>query len=215
MLIGAAVVLGVGGAALFFINRFKSQNDTSTVGASVGGYTGDAYGDWIAGQVVAPVMDAPSNGVVVNTGVGFFDSMVLGVTNFLEKRGIRNNNPGNLVITNDKWLGKVPIEKNTDGKFEQFVEPKYGLRAMFIDVRGDVEKRGQNTIRKLITAYAPPGENNTAAYINSMVYQVGIGADTKIQPVNYMNIMKAIIQQENGKQPYSDALLVESMRLAG
>jgi hypothetical protein len=35
-----------------------------------------------------------------------------------EPRGWRNNNPGNVVISSAKWVGKV--EFNSDGKFEQF-----------------------------------------------------------------------------------------------
>jgi hypothetical protein len=68
-----------------------------------------------------------------------------------------------------------------------------------------------STIRKLITAYAPKIENNTEAYIQAVVNRVGIGADARILPSNYLNLIKAIIHHENGKQPYSDALIIEAM----
>lgn len=145
------------------------------------------------------------------TTSGFFDNMVSDVVSVLEKRGIRNNNPGNLVITNIDWKGKVPVSKNTDGKFEQFTQPLWGIRAMFMDIRGDIEKDGLNTIRKLITAYAPKIENNTAAYIQAVVNRVGIGADARIMPAHYLSLLKAIIHHENGKQPYSDALIIEAI----
>ena len=29
-------------------------------------------------------------------------------------RGIRNNNPGNLVLTNIAWQGKIPNSQNTE-----------------------------------------------------------------------------------------------------
>lgn len=72
-------------------------------------------------------------------------------------RGIRNNNPGNLRVTPDKWVGKIPLSQNTDlnKSFEQFTEIKYGIRAMLIDLLGDIGK-GKDTIRKLISEYAPP-----------------------------------------------------------
>jgi hypothetical protein len=131
-----------------------------------------------------------------------------------EKRGIRNNNPGNLVITSIPWKGKVPVAKNTDGKFEQFTKSVDGIRAMFIDLRGDIEKDGLNTIRKLINEYAPKFENNTAAYVQSVASQVGIGADTRVLPANYFSLVKAIIKHENGKQPYPDSVIMSGINAA-
>ncbi|MEN0037460.1 MAG: hypothetical protein AAGC78_10335 [Cellvibrio sp.] len=160
------------------------------------------------------IYDSPGVQQPVTTGSSLFDNVVSTVSSVLEKRGIRNNNPGNLIITNIKWNGKIPLDKNTDGKFEQFIDAHHGIRAMFMDVRGDVEKDGKNTIKKLITAYAPPGENNTASYIQAVVNRVGIGADTKILPAHYLNLLKAIIQHENGKQPYSDVLILGAMKAA-
>lgn len=136
------------------------------------------------------------------------------INNIMLPRGIRNNNPGNLVITEIKWNGKVPFSENTDGKFEQFVGPVWGIRAMFMDVRGDIEKDGLDTIRKLITEYAPPRENNTAAYISSVSKTLGIGPDDRIMPAHYHKLLQAIILHENGDQPYSSELISEAMALA-
>jgi hypothetical protein len=146
-----------------------------------------------------------------STGNGFFDDMVMNVTKVLEPRGIRNNNPGNLVLTTIAWKGKVPNAQNTDKHFEQFTAPLWGIRAMFMDVRGDIEKDGLNTLRKLIAVYAPAHENNTQAYIDFVSKKLGIGADSKIMPSHYFELLKAIIQIENGKQPYTDALIIEAM----
>lgn len=167
----------------------------------------------VPGVAPAPVAGSLSAGSVnvIDTGSSYFDNLVSDVTRALEPRGIRNNNPGNLVLTTIAWKGKVPNAQNTDKKFEQFTSPLWGIRAMFIDVRGDIEKDGLNTIRKLITEYAPKFENNTAAYIQSVVNQVGVGPDTKLNPSNYLGLLKAIIKHENGKQPYSDALIIEAM----
>lgn len=183
------------------------------VGGVILGLSGVAFYLWQRGRDAAPQMatGSPVPAEPATTTSGFFDNMVSSVTSILESRGIRNNNPGNLVLTEIAWKGKVPNAKNTDGKFEQFTQPLWGIRAMFIDVRGDIEKDGLNTIRKLITEYAPKFENNTAAYIQSVVNQVGIGPDTRILPAHYLNLLKAIIKHENGKQPYSDALIIEAM----
>ena len=131
-----------------------------------------------------------------------------------KQRGIRNNNPGNLVKTAIAWLGKVPHAQNTDSRFEQFVSPEYGIRAMFKDIKNDIANKGQNTVKKLITAYAPPSENNTQAYINVVAKAIGKGANDTITPSDYPALLKAIIKHENGVQPYPDDLINKGIALA-
>lgn len=77
-------------------------------------------------------------------------------------RGIRNNNPLNIRIGNT-WLGEVPDP--TDSDFEQFVHLKYGLRAGFCILRRYIRRYKRNTVRKIVTAWAPSTENNTERYI--------------------------------------------------
>jgi len=137
-----------------------------------------------------------------------------------KQRGIRNNNPGNLVKTGIAWKGKVPHARNKDSRFEQFEDYQgvpghlWGIRAMFHDMRSDITKKGQNTIRKLITAYAPPHENNTAAYIAAVAKAVGIGPDAAILPVHYPALVASVINHENGIQPYPMADISRAMGLA-
>lgn len=114
-------------------------------------------------------------------------------------RGVRNNNPGNLVKTNNAWIGK--IKNGTDSRFEQFTDVKYGIRAMIIDIIGDIGK-GKNTIRKLISEYAPAFENNTNNYVNVVSSALGINPDSIIKEVDFTfihKISRAIITHENGK----------------
>ena len=137
-------------------------------------------------------------------------------------RGIRNNNPGNLVKTTAAWQGKVPHSQNTDSYFEQFIAPEWGIRAMFIDIRGDITKKGQNTVRKLMTSYAPPPtkgkgflyNNNTAAYIGVVSKALGKSPDSLITPSDYFPLLRAIIKHENGVQPYSDEVIQKGIALA-
>ncbi len=80
-----------------------------------------------------------------------------------KSRGIRNNNPGNLrFVASNNWLGKIPYVENTDADkaFEQFTEIKYGIRAMLRVVINNIDK-GNDTVTKIITRYAPPFENDT------------------------------------------------------
>lgn len=136
------------------------------------------------------------------------------------RRGLRNNNPGNLRMTDIAWKGKVPRAENKDGAFEQFRDyqgvPGYvwGLRAMFMDVRGDITKDGKNTLRKLIEEYAPAIENKTDSYILAVGKEVGLQPDAPIQPAHYLPLLKAMVRVENGEQPYPDAVIRQAMNLA-
>lgn len=122
----------------------------------------------------------------------------------MAKRGIRNNNPGNLIISNIPWKGKIPRNKNTDGKYEQFTSPHYGIRAMVMDIKNDIVKDKLNTIRKLINEYAPKHENPTKAYIDFVAKHTGISPDTPIDiNKDLFGITKAIIHFENGESPYT------------
>ena len=114
------------------------------------------------------------------------------------KRGIRNNNPGNLVLTDLPWTGKIPKAQNTDKHFEQFTEVKFGIRAMLRDLTNDIDK-GKNTVRKLITEYAPPFENDTQKYIDVVSKAVGLTPDQTIKIIDakfYLVIARAIIKHE-------------------
>ena len=115
-------------------------------------------------------------------------------------RGLRNNNLGNLRITSIGWSGKVPVSKNTDGSFEQFVSLPYGIRALYKDLLNDFAKDGKNTIRKLISVYAPAHENNTEAYIKSVSLKTGVPADKVLSVLNkniLIQLAKAIVDVEN------------------
>ncbi len=114
-------------------------------------------------------------------------------------RGLRNNNPGNLVLTGIPWSGKIPVAQNTDGTFEQFTTANYGIRAMAMDLMNDFGE-GTDTLSKLITEFSPPHENNTGAYINYVAGLLGINPDAEL----VMNadalslLLQAQIRMENG-----------------
>jgi hypothetical protein len=114
-------------------------------------------------------------------------------------RGLRNNNPGNLVQTAINWQGKIPLSQNTDSRFEQFVELRYGIRAMILDMINDY-KMGLTTLGKLINEYAPGFENNTAAYIKFVSDRTGIPANSVFPPTtdNFAKITRAMIEKEIG-----------------
>ena len=134
-------------------------------------------------------------------------------------RGLRNNNPGNLVITDLKWQGKISKDKNTDGTFEQFQSIPFGLRAMLKDLINDINK-GKNTINKIISEYAPPHENDTQAYINSVSKSVGLSPNEKLTVINapfLVSISRAILKVELGKPHIliEDADIIQAINMLG
>lgn len=115
-------------------------------------------------------------------------------------RGLRNNNPGNLVRSSIAWQGKVPHSQSRDTRFEQFTELRWGIRALMLDLINDFNE-GKRTVKSLISEFAPAFENNTAAYIANVAAMVGVGA-TQAIPVMTREILlgfcKAIVFVENG-----------------
>ena len=96
-------------------------------------------------------------------------------------RGIRNNNPGNLIYTNINWTGKIPKNQNKDRRFEMFISPVYGVRAMIKDLKHDIEK-GKNTVPLLIEEYSPRFENNTDQYIETVCRDIRVSKTAKLLP---------------------------------
>lgn len=122
-------------------------------------------------------------------------------------RGFRNNNPLNIRKGNN-WRGEIPNQ--TDGQFEQFSEMIYGLRAGIKLIKNYMTKYKANTIRKIITRWAPNNENDTAAYIDFVSQDSGISPDTVIsfsEAAKIVRIVSAMVQMENG-QRLSDRLII-------
>ena len=132
-------------------------------------------------------------------------------------RGIRNNNPGNLIITGNNWVGKINPNENTDGHFEQFRSIEYGLRALAIHLVNRIEA-GKNTLEQIITEFAPPSENNTKAYIASVSQATGLKPTEPIKLTDKVlkELVKAFIRVENGtaySQYVDDSTLFDSIKL--
>jgi len=118
-------------------------------------------------------------------------------------RGLRNNNPFNMVKTSIAWQGKVI---GNDSRFETFATVEQGIRAGIIDIVGDMAKKGQNTLTKLFEAFAPRFENDTTAYINYVSQVSGIAPNAPLLINNQIDagslakIVQGIINKENGTE---------------
>lgn len=117
----------------------------------------------------------------------------------MKPRGVRNNNPGNIRADGTAWRGL----KGNDGAFCIFDTPENGIRAMARIIR-NYGKRGIRCLSDIISTWAPPIENNTDAYINAVCKQCDVEPNTNLTESMFPDLIKAIIEHENGEQPYSD-----------
>lgn len=134
-------------------------------------------------------------------------------------RGLRNNNPGNIKESpNDKthWIGERAT--NDDPVFEEFDTPWAGIRALYIILRGYQRARGLKTTRQIIDRWAPPIENDTGAYVNSVAGAVGYSPDQPIDLIHNKKVavkfIAAVIKHENGQQPFSDEEILSAIEMA-
>lgn len=89
-----------------------------------------------------------------------------------ESRGLRNNNPGNIRISKDKWQGLKA--KQTDKSFFQFISIEYGYRALIRTLQNYRKLYGCQTIADFIKRWAPENENNTAGYITRVCKEMQV-----------------------------------------
>ncbi len=131
-------------------------------------------------------------------------------------RGIRNNNPGN-IRWGQNWQGLKKDGKQQDPSFCVFINAVYGIRALAKVLKNYQRLYGLDTTRKIINRYAPPNENQTLAYIQSVAQQLGMTADTKVDlsETGVLTVfIKAIIRHENGIQPYKDETIQKGIELS-
>lgn len=129
-------------------------------------------------------------------------------------RGIRNNNPGNIRRSGTRWKGQSAIQR--DPAFVQFDSAIWGIRALARVLGTYRHSYGLNTVRGIITRWAPPSENDTEAYIAAVAKAVGVAAGAIVawDAGKQRRLIKAIIQHENGQQPYSDLVIDAGIALA-
>ena len=125
-------------------------------------------------------------------------------------RGIRNKNPGNIKLGTN-WDGLAA--EQTDPTFCIFDEAVMGIRALqriLLTYRFTHKKA---TIDEIIYGWAPPSENSTDKYVEFVCKKLNKEKDVRLNNSmeDYLPLVKAIIQMENGMQPYDDELLVEGM----
>ncbi len=131
----------------------------------------------------------------------------------MTRRGIRNNNPGN-IRHGQKWQGLAQVQ--TDNEFCVFSRPEYGIRALCRTLRTYQRKYGLRDVRSIINRFAPPVENDTESYIKDVCMKLDVKPDTPIdldEKGIMVNMLKAIIRHENREQPYTDKQILYGIEL--
>jgi hypothetical protein len=119
-------------------------------------------------------------------------------------RAVRNNNPGNIRI-GQNWQGLMPrSQMNPDQAAEKdfavFMSPMWGFRAM-AEIFHTYGREGHETIREMISRWAPPSENNTEAYVNDVANACHMTPDTTFDFHNSLsmsNLCHAVSVHECG-----------------
>jgi len=128
-------------------------------------------------------------------------------------RGIRNNNPGNIIETGIKWKGRI----GDDGRFVTFDTPLNGIRALFKILRSYHERHGIKTIYGMIQRYAPKHENPTSSYTEYVAGEMGVSSTAVLELdwEQYIELANAIIAFENGGKEYPHSIMISAAKEAG
>ena len=161
-------------------------------------------------HAAAPVLAAQYNAA---GGSGVVPS-AQGVADPTAPRGVRNNNPGNIMKGGDNWQGEV---QGNDPRYATFATPEAGIRAMGKTLLTYQEKHGLNSVEAIIARWAPATENNTAAYVATVAKEMGVKPDAALNLRDgdtLAKLTRAMIRVENGNQPYSDQQIATGLAAA-
>ena len=141
-------------------------------------------------------------------------------------RGVRNNNPGNIDYNpRNQWQGQLVPDPAIEKRFARFDTAENGIRALaklVLAYRGKdgqpgIGGQGIDTVREVISRWAPGVENDTESYIKAVA--VGVGAQPN-QPIDIRNfrtliaLTTGIIKHENGVVPYSPEVIADGVQRA-
>jgi len=157
----------------------------------------------VFGGIVMANRKKIAHGAAVVAAKGVDEAKMIGTqfANMALPRGIRNNNPGNIVKTppgKERWVGEIdnPLETH----FATFDTLEHGIRAMAKLILNYQKLYGIKTLRAFATKWAPPSENRTTDYMNYLSKAIGVGVDTPINFATYLpKMIRAQVVMESGQ----------------
>ena len=109
-----------------------------------------------------------------------------------------NRNPGNIRRGKTRYKGET---QGCDAAFKSFATMQWGYRAIFVLLHTYAVRYGLRTIRGMISRYAPPEENDTRNYVDTVAALSKTDADRLIDTLraeDMIPIVEAISRVENG-----------------
>ncbi len=94
------------------------------------------------------------------------------------------------------------VPKRGRKRYSKYDTPEEGMTALALLLKR-YERRGRDTVGKIIRIYAPSFENNTGKYISSVCRELGVSSRTKLDmnnPEVMKALMKSITRMEGGQQ---------------
>ena len=126
----------------------------------------------------------------------------------LNTSGYKGCNPLNVRASSDKWKGSIG---NSDNGYVIFSTPMDGIRAAATVIKNYGTKYGINTVRDIVSRYAPASENPTDDYIANVCKGTGYQPDEKLDTKNpevLKKLVTAMMKQEIGDVPYSERTII-------
>jgi hypothetical protein len=134
-----------------------------------------------------------------------------GAVVYTATRGLRNNNPGNIKITNPPTPWQGAAINQTDGTFVQFVNAESGIRAI-ARILNNYYAEGYQTVQDMISRWSATDQQ---AYIANVAGSLNVDPMAVLDMTQSLPaLIAAIIQQENGINPYSDATIQAAIAMA-
>ena len=94
--------------------------------------------------------------------------------------GLRNNNPLNIrKVPGTRWKGQRA--EQTDREFVQFSSIEYGIRAAFCILETYRRKYKAVCVEDIINRWAPPSENDTRKYVETVCRLTGFGGKERLE----------------------------------
>lgn len=116
-------------------------------------------------------------------------------------RGLENRNPGNIRRAPVRYKGEVRPSRDPD--FKEFESIAWGYRAIFVLLDTYRTRYGVDTLRGMISRWAPPSENRTEAYIRAVADDTGLDPDKPLDTRDRKTMVPlaaSISRVENGVQ---------------
>jgi hypothetical protein len=132
-------------------------------------------------------------------------------------RGERNHNPGDIERGVIVWLGQLPDSQATDERFCQFDTPLHGIRALCRVLVNYQRLDGARTLAQMVQRFAPPPENDTAAYLGKLCATLGLAPDAApdlTDPVELARVARSFIVEEQGRCIYDDYVISRAAAMA-